>query len=168
MGMYMASSSYSAMAPSDKRYEAPGTNSSPRALPLATSADYKPLPDYGQDYISMPGRSVAANVLTHIGSSISSPSSSTDDNVANYIPTSVPISMMCTSDALKSLDDFRLNNMQMQLNVYTHQHEHQHLHHPPEQGSSHSTWLTYPVYHSSQVNRDEAISSNNSQHRLPN
>lgn len=166
MGMSMASSPYSAPAPYDEQQQhAPGTIPSPRMSPLAASVDYNPLPDYGQHYVPMSGSNVdswAANVPSHIGSSVSSPSSSADDYVSGYIPTSVPTSMMPTSNSLESLDDFRMNNMSMQPNVYMQQQQHQQQQHtsqPSQQGSSQDDWSMYPVYYNSQVKGGEACLS---------
>ncbi|OAA79872.1 bZIP transcription factor [Akanthomyces lecanii RCEF 1005] len=168
MGMSMASSPYSAPAPYDEQQQhAPGTIPSPRMSPLAASADYNPLPDYGQHYVPMSGSNVdswAANVPSHIGSNVSSPSSSADDYVSGYIPTSVPTSMMPTSNSLESLDNFRMNNMSMQPNVYMQQQQQQqqqqqHAGQPPQQSSSQGDWSMYPVYYNSQVKGGEACLS---------
>ncbi|KAM3510757.1 hypothetical protein MY11210_005587 [Beauveria gryllotalpidicola] len=175
MGMSMAGSPYSAAAGYDEQQQQQqqqqqhtphaATVSSPRMSPLAASADYNPLPDYGQHYVAMSGSNVdswAASVPSHMSSNVSSPSSSADDYVSSYIPTSVPTSMMPTSNSLESLDEFRMNNMQMQgvpPSVYMQQHQHQQQQHqhqqqsqqPPQHGSAQGDWQMYNVYYNSQL-----------------
>ncbi|OAA65041.1 bZIP transcription factor [Cordyceps fumosorosea ARSEF 2679] len=169
MGMSMTSSPYSAPAAYDEQQSAPphaaatsgsGPIPSPRMSPLASSADYNPLPDYGQHYVAIPGSNVdswAANVPSHISSTVSSPSSSADDYVSGYIPTSVPTTMMPTSNSLESIDNFRINNMPMQgvppavyMQQQQQQSQHQHQQ-PPPQGSSQGDWPMYSVYYNSQL-----------------
>ncbi|KAM3504392.1 hypothetical protein MY10362_003592 [Beauveria mimosiformis] len=170
MGMSMAGSPYSAAGGYDEQQQhTPHATSapSPRMSPLAGSADYNPLPDYGQHYVAMSGSSVdswAAGVPSHMSSNVSSPSSSADDYVSGYIPTSVPTSMMPTSNSLESLDEFRMNNMQMQgvpTSVYMQQQQQQHQQQsqqhqqqsqqPPQHGSSQGDWPMYNVYYNSQL-----------------
>ncbi|KAJ3497490.1 hypothetical protein NLG97_g1858 [Lecanicillium saksenae] len=122
--------------------------------PLAGSAEYNPLPDYGQHYVAMSNNNVdswAANVPSHINSNVSSPSSSADDYVSGYIPTSVPTTMMPTSNSLDSLDDFRMNSVPMQgvpQAVYMQQQQQQQQ---QQQGSPQGDWQMYNMYYNSQM-----------------
>ncbi|TQW00105.1 hypothetical protein V2A60_001225 [Cordyceps javanica] len=181
MGMSMTSSPYSGPAAYEEQQHAAaaipstsasGTIPSPRMSPLASSADYNPVPDYGQHYVAMSGSSVdswAANVPSHMGSNVSSPSSSADDYVSGYIPTSVPTTMMPNSNSLESIDDFRMNNMQMQgvpSSVYMQQQQQQQQQQPPQQqpqqppqhGSSQGEWQMYNVYYNSHKGGEACLS----------
>ncbi|KAM5361153.1 hypothetical protein ACJZ2D_013298 [Fusarium nematophilum] len=80
-----------------------GAIPSPRGSPFP-SGGYDSLPDYGQQYVPLPNNceSWASTVPCPVPSNVSSPSSSADDYSAGYIPTSVPASMLPSSNTSSS------------------------------------------------------------------
>ncbi|CAM1501171.1 Fc.00g103330.m01.CDS01 [Cosmosporella sp. VM-42] len=101
MGVSMTSSPYSTPVYDDNLSTGSGAIPSPRTSPFP-SGDYNSLPDYGQQYVPLPNNceSWANTVPCPVPSNVSSPSSSanTDDYNAGYIPTSVPTSMLPSSN----------------------------------------------------------------------
>ncbi|PHH84919.1 hypothetical protein CDD83_1179 [Cordyceps sp. RAO-2017] len=103
MGASMTSSPYSAPAVYDDNLSvaSSGAMPSPQMSPLPSGPDYAPLPDYQQQYVSLPKSCESwASGLTSatIPSSVPSPCSSVNTDeygpTAGYIPTSMPASMM--------------------------------------------------------------------------
>ncbi|KAF1730591.1 hypothetical protein CRV24_008660 [Beauveria bassiana] len=139
MSMTMAAPSYSA---GDGEQLTPHAVAVPSSrMSLLTAFDNR-LPDYGQHYVAISGSSVdswAANVPSHMGFNVSSPSSSAND-YSSYIPTGVPTSHDAhLHDAHlrqpEFLDDFCMNSMQRQgvsPSVYI---QHQQSQQPSQQGS---------------------------------
>lgn len=101
MGVSMTSSPYSTPVYDDNLSTGSGAIPSPRTSPFP-SGDYNSLPDYSQQYVPLPNNceSWANTVPCPVPSNVSSPSSSanTDDYSAGYIPTSVPASMLPSSN----------------------------------------------------------------------
>jgi hypothetical protein len=87
-----------------------GAMPSPRTSPFP-SGDYNSLPDYGQQYVPISNNCESWANTVPVPSNVSSPSSSanTDDYSAGYIPTSVPTSMLPSS-----------NNSTTNVNVVAH------------------------------------------------
>ncbi|KAM5353629.1 hypothetical protein ACJ41O_000279 [Fusarium nematophilum] len=103
MGVSMTSSPYSTPVYDDNLSTGSGAIPSPRGSPFP-SGGYDSLPDYGQQYVPLPNNceSWASTVPCPVPSNVSSPSSSADDYSAGYIPTSVPASMLPSSNTSSS------------------------------------------------------------------
>lgn len=122
LGMSLNSSPFSNPATyDDNGSSGSGAIPSPRMSPLASSAEYTPMPDYSQQYVAMHSNnnnveSWASNAPNHIHSNVSSPASSAEEYVTGYIPTSVPTTMMPSSSGIDAVEaaSFRLANMPMQ------------------------------------------------------
>ncbi|PMB71338.1 hypothetical protein BM221_003805 [Beauveria bassiana] len=77
-----------------------------------------------------------------------------------------------SSNSLKSLDDFRMKNMQMQgvpPSVYMQHQQHQQSQKPPQQGSSQGNWQMYNVHYMSQLPKggEACLSDRPPSHAMP-
>ncbi|KYK57336.1 hypothetical protein DCS_04345 [Drechmeria coniospora] len=143
-----------------------GAIPSPQMSPLPTGADYgQALPDYSQpQYVPLSNSSDAWSGLPSatIPSSVPSPSPSANDefgNTANYIPTSMPTSMLphgAAKDVKMEFEDMQSMGANHGYMHQQHSHQHAHQHQPshPQQHPQHQqprphAWNVYPMYYDS-------------------
>ncbi|ODA79231.1 hypothetical protein RJ55_04824 [Drechmeria coniospora] len=169
MGISLTSSPYSAPTVYDDNISATssgGAIPSPQMSPLPTGADYgQALPDYSQpQYVPLSNSSDAWSGLPSatIPSSVPSPSPSANDefgNTANYIPTSMPTSMLphgAAKDVKMEFEDMQSMGANHGYMHQQHSHQHAHQHQPshPQQHPQHQqprphAWNVYPMYYDS-------------------